>query len=308
MSIPSPLSHSLSRSLSLCSHVSGTKLEEPLPEFPPLKLEDLPSETYHDLLETLVRETKTSQGVICNTFEEIEDSSIAKVQQTFPVPIFPIGPLHKQCPASAISISPQDQTSIAWLTTQAPKSVLYVSFGTVASMSKTEFLELAWGLLQSMVPFLWVVRPGLIQGSEANDPLPEGYLEIVAERGYIVKWAPQFEVLSHPAVGGFWTHNGWNSTLESICEGVPMLCQPLFSDQFMNARHVSDNWRVGLKLEKGIKRGEIARAIRKLMLEEEGARMRSRVTDLKEKAALGLKEGGSSYKSLKKLISYLLSF
>lgn len=175
-------------------------------------------------------------------------------------------------------------------------------------MSKAEFLDLAWGLLESMVPFLWVVRPGLIQGSEANDSMPEGYLEMVGERGYIVKWAPQIEVLSHPAVGGFWTHNGWNSTLESICEGVPMLCQPIFADQDMNARLVSDGWRIGLKMEKALKREDIAREIRKLMLEEEGAQTRSRITTLKEKATLCLQEGGSSNKAIKSLTSYLLSF
>lgn len=175
-------------------------------------------------------------------------------------------------------------------------------------MSKAEFLELAWGLLESTVPFLWVIRPGLIQGSNANCPLPEGYLEMAGARGHIVMWAPQLEVLSHPAVRGFWTHTGWNSTLESIYEGVPMLCQPLFADQDMNARLVSEGWRIGLKLEKGINREEIARAIKKLMLEEEGAAMRSRVTILKEKATQCLKEGGSSYKSLEKLSSYLLSF
>ncbi|XP_021769097.1 UDP-glycosyltransferase 76F1-like [Chenopodium quinoa] len=285
------------------------KLNEPLPELPPLKARDLPLEWLHnERLEALVQETKISQGVIGNTFEELEDYSIARVHQILSIPIFPIGPLHKHSPTYDTNYWAQDQTSIGWLNKQAPKSVLYVSFGSVAAMSKTEFLELAWGLLDSMVPFLWVVRPGLIQGSEANnDSLPEGYLEMVGERGHVVKWAPQLEVLSHPSVGGFWTHNGWNSTLESICEGVPMLCQPILSDQNMNARHVSDGWRIGLKLEKGLKREEIARSIRKLMLEE-GEEMRNRITALQQKATLCVKEGGSSYISLERLTSYLLSF
>ncbi|CAO2817092.1 unnamed protein product [Amaranthus hypochondriacus] len=284
------------------------KSEENIPEFPPLKVKDLPSESDQHILQAIVEGTTASQGVICNTFEELEDYAIAKLQQTLTIPIFPIGPLHKHPANSVVNIGSQDQTSIAWLNTQAPKSVLYVSFGSIAGMNEEEFLELMWGLLDSMVPFLLVIRPKLVKGLEADDPLPEGYREMMGERGHIVKWASQLEVLSHPAVGGFLTHNGWNSTLESICEGVPMVCKPLFADQNMNARHVSENWRIGLKLERIVKRDEVTRAIRKLMLEKEGAEMRSRITDLKEKATHCLEEGGSSYKSLERLTKYLLSF
>ena len=291
----------------ILSHISDTTLEEKIPEFPPLKVKDLPSESDRHILQAIVEGTTTSQGVICNTFEELEDYAIAKLQQTLTIPIFPLGPLHKHPANSVVNIGSQDQTSIAWLNTQAPKSVLYVSFGSIAGMNKDEFLELMWGLLDSMVPFLLVIRPKLVKGSEADDPLPEGYREMMGERGHIVKWASQLEVLSHPAVGGFLTHNGWNSTLESICEGVPMVCKPLFADQNMNARHVSENWKIGLKMERGVKRDEVTRAIRKLMLEE-GAEMRSRITDLKEKATHCLEEGGSSYKSLERLTKYLLSF
>ncbi|XP_021732615.1 UDP-glycosyltransferase 76F1-like, partial [Chenopodium quinoa] len=283
------------------------KLDEPLPELPPLKVRDLPLQLLHELLETVVHQFKTSQGVICNSFEELEDSSIAQVHQILSIPIFPIGPLHKHSPTSDTNYWAQYKTSITWLNHQAPKSVLYVSFGSVEAIDKADFLELASGLLESKVPFLWVVRPGMIQGTNAYDSLPEGYLKMVGERGHIVTWAPQLEVLSHPAVGSFWTHNGWNSTLESICEGVPMLCQPINTDQYTNARLVSDGWKIGLKLEKRVKREEIVRSISKLMLED-GGEMKSRITSLKEKATLCVKEGGSSYTSLEKLTKFLLSF
>lgn len=175
-------------------------------------------------------------------------------------------------------------------------------------MSKVEFLEIAWGLANSNQPFLWVVRPGVVNGSDSNDPGSiEGYLEEVKERGHIVKWAPQQEVLAHPSVGGFWTHCGWNSTIESVSEGVPMICMPFFADQAITARYVSDSWGVGLRLERGVKRDEIERAIRKLMVEDEGKEMRSRVTNLKEKADIALMEGGSSNRSLERLISFLCS-
>ncbi|KAK9683377.1 hypothetical protein RND81_10G135900 [Saponaria officinalis] len=282
--------------------------DEQLLEFPPFKVGDLPPEVQHELIDTLVKETKNSEGLICNTFEELEEYSIAKSREVLSMPIFPIGPIHKYSPTSAPSIWTQDQTAILWLNTQAPKSVLYVSFGSLAALGEDEFQEIAWGLANSQQPFLWVVRPGLSEGSEASDLLPEGYLDIVQGRGHIVKWAPQLDVLAHPAVGGFWTHCGWNSTLESICEGVPMLCLPCFADQDMNARQVMDGWKIGLKLKKGMKRDEIERAIRKLMVEQEGEEMRSRVTTLKEQASLCLMEGGSSYNSLDSLTNYLLSF
>lgn len=176
-------------------------------------------------------------------------------------------------------------------------------------MTEPEFQEIAWGLANSMQPFLWVVRPGSVQGLWASDPfVPEGYLDTVGGRGCVIKWAPQQEVLAHPAVGGFWTHCGWNSTLEGISQGVPMICLPFFADQAMSMRSVCDTWRIGLRLEKGMKRGEIERVIKRLMVEEEGEEMRNRVTTFKEKATLCLMEGGSSYKSLERLTSFLLSF
>ncbi|XWS74885.1 hypothetical protein CRYUN_Cryun01aG0036800 [Craigia yunnanensis] len=109
---------------------------------------------------------------------------------------------------------------------------------------------------------------------------------MVGERAHIVKWAPQQEVLAHPSTGGFWTHCGWNSTLESLCEGVPMICQPSFGDQKIDARYISHVWRVGVHLEYKIERGEIERAIRRLMVEAEGQEMRDRIKLLKEKINL----------------------
>jgi len=290
-------------------HVSEAKLDEPVPELPPLKMKDLPPESFHDMLSTLVEETTTSQAIICNTFDELESSALANVRQSLPIPVFPIGPLHKLSPpAPSISIMTQDQTSLCWLNSQAPKSVLYVSFGSVVTMSEAEFLEIAWGLANSNQPFLWVVRPGLVQGSETYEPASiEGYLETVSGRGHIVKWAPQREVLAHPSVGGFWTHCGWNSTLETISEGVPMICLPFYADQVVTARYVSESWGVGLRLGCRPDRKLVEKTIRRLMAEEEGEEMKNRMTNLKEKATLTLMEGGSSHTSLEKLISYLLS-
>ncbi|KNA24606.1 hypothetical protein SOVF_013860 [Spinacia oleracea] len=291
--------------------LQDTQKEEPVLEVPPLKVKDLPPEVHHDVLLSMVKETKNNcQGIICNTFKELEGSILDRVRGNFlATPIFLIGPLHKISPTSTCRKVTQDQSSITWLNKQAPNSVLYVSFGTLAAISKEQFLEVAWGLAKSQQPFLWVTRPRLINGSEKNDDLfPEDFLEIVNRRGHIVSWAPQQQVLAHPAIGGFWTHCGWNSTIESICEGVPMICLPFFGDQKMNARHISDVLKIGLQLEKELERQEIDRVIRRLMVEKEGQEMRERITALKEKAECCLMKGESSYESFDRLISHILSF
>lgn len=281
----------------------------------PLKIKDLSKFLCSDpegvckVLELMIQGTKLARGVIWNTFKELEELELKTLIHDLPNPHFLIGPFHKYFPASSSSLLAQDKTSISWLDKHPPNSILYVSFGSIARVEESEFLEIAWGLANSKQPFLWVIRPGSIEGSEWLEPLPDGFLEKIVEgRGYIVKWAPQHDVLAHPATGCFWTHNGWNSTLESICEGVPMICSPSFGDQPPNARYVSDVWNVGVELENGFEREEIECAIKKVMVDKEGLEMRNRVTNLKEKVNLCLKKGGSSYSSLEDLVNYILSF
>ncbi|KAF5770970.1 putative UDP-glucuronosyl/UDP-glucosyltransferase [Helianthus annuus] len=163
-------------------------------------------------------------------------------------------------------------------------------------------MEMVHGLVDSKQLFLWVVRPGFVSGSTWLEPLPDGF---PGERGRIVKWAPQQEVLGHEAIVAFWTHGGWNSTLESVCEGVPMICWPFWGDQPLDARYVSDVWKVGVYLENGWKREEITGAIRRVMTDEE---MRERARVLKQKLDVSLMKGGSSYESVESLVAYVSSF
>ncbi|GFP86336.1 UDP-glycosyltransferase 76f1 [Phtheirospermum japonicum] len=298
--------------LSNCT--SDSEMEDAIPELPPLKVKDIPIIETQDpdnmfhIIASMVGETKKARGLIFNTFEELEEPELVKLQSQFLMPTFAVGPFRKCFLSSATSLLTQDISSISWLDKQSPKSVLYVSFGSIASMDDRKLLEMACGLANSTHPFLWVVRPGLVHGSEWIEMLPSEFLSSVGERGYIVKWAPQQEVLSHPAVGGFWTHSGWNSTLESICEGVPMICSPFFGDQRVNSRYVNDVWKIGIKLEKGMEREEIEDAIRTLMVGEKGEEMRKRVVCMKEKVDLCLSSGGSSYRALDGLIDFISSF
>ncbi|KAL6206376.1 hypothetical protein ACLB2K_023624 [Fragaria x ananassa] len=288
--------------------------ERAVKELPPLRIKDLPvipksdQEKHFELCVLIVTKIAASDGVIFNTFRDLEEQGLETLQKQYPnLPVFPIGPFHKCVPEEASS-STSDQSCISWLNTQAPNSVIYVSFGTIAAITKAQFLEIAWGLGNSNQPFLWVVRPGLVHGSNWLEPLPKGFVENLNGRGHIVKWAPQKEVLAHPSVGAFWTHNGWNSTLESVCEGVPMICLPCFSDQLVLARYVSKVWKIGLQFENEIERGEIEGTIRKLIEEKEGGEIRDRSMKLMEKANVCCRPGGSSYQCLDGLVEHILSF
>ncbi|TKY67398.1 UDP-glucose iridoid glucosyltransferase [Spatholobus suberectus] len=252
---------------------------------------------------------RPSLGVICNTVNCLEEQSLYRLHQVYKVSFFPIGPLHMiaEEDSSSSSFVEEDYSCIGWLNNQARKSVLYVSLGSIASWDEKELTEVAWGLANSKQNFLWVVRPGTINDvSEWLQSLPEHVKVAIAERGCIVKWAPQGEVLAHQAVGGFWSHCGWNSTLESLCEGVPIMCQPHFGDQRVNARLLSHVWKVGLEWSSVMERDEIEGAVRRLMVNPEGKEMGQRALKLKNEIRLAVK-GGSSYDALNGLVESILS-
>jgi UDP:flavonoid glycosyltransferase YjiC (YdhE family) len=152
------------------------------------------------------------------------------------------------------------------------------------------------------VPFLWVVRPGSVSGAgDEAPPLPDGFEEEIRGRGKIVKWARQREVLAHEAICAFWTHCGWNSTLESICEGVPMLVQPCFADQMVTARYVTHEWGVGLEVGEVLERGTVAKAVTEVMAGEDGAQMRERAHRLQMQAS------AATSSAMDSLIRFILS-
>ncbi|KAK8706592.1 hypothetical protein V6N13_050150 [Hibiscus sabdariffa] len=252
-------------------------------------LSQYPTTAMTEMRVAFTNAVKSSSAIIANSMAFLEQAALSNVKQHFPVPIFTIGPLHKLAPTIGSSILTEDEECIAWLNKQAPKSVIYVSFGSVASIDEHELIEMARGLVDCEQPFLWAVRPGMVRGSEWIEPLSDGLEECVGERGHIVKWTPQKEVLAHGAVGGFWSHCGWNSTIESICEGVPMLCKPFFGDQLLNTSYICNVWKTGLELLE-LERGNIERTIKRLMVDMEGIEIKNRAMDLKEKAANCLME------------------
>ncbi|PRQ52310.1 putative 7-deoxyloganetin glucosyltransferase [Rosa chinensis] len=157
----------------------------------------------------------------------------------------------------------EETECLEWLDSKEHNSVVYVSFGSIAVMSPQHLVEFGWGLANIKVPFFLVIRPDLVVGESAI--LPPEFVAETKERGLIASWCPQEQVRNHPSVGGFLTHSGWNSTVESLCAGVPMLCWPFFSDQLTNCWYACNEWGIGMEISNDVKRGEVEKLVRELM-------------------------------------------
>ncbi|ONM52585.1 UDP-glycosyltransferase 76C1 [Zea mays] len=301
----------------LSSHVAESQEPDMLvTELPPYRVRDMPSASgatlglMRDLISRAVTAVNASSGLIINTFDALETDELASLRRGLAVPVFDIGPLHVHSPAASSSLLRQDRGCLDWLDARGPASVLYVSFGSLASMSAADLVETAWGIANSGRPFLWVLRPGLVRGAPPSQPppLPDGFHAETRGRGTVVSWAPQEEVLAHPAVGAFWTHCGWNSTLEGVCAGVPMLCRPCFGDQMGNARYVDHVWRTGLALHGELERGKVEAAISTMMgAGGPGTALRGRARELCRRAAECMAKAGSSDLNVDKLVNHIMS-
>ncbi|RZC57902.1 hypothetical protein C5167_005187 [Papaver somniferum] len=176
---------------------------------------------------------------------------------------------------------------------QSPNSVAYISFGTLTTPPPHELAALAEGLEESGVPFLWSLKDHLVC------QLPNGFLERTSKTGFIVPWTPQQRVLGHHAVGVFVTHCGWNSVMESITAGVPMICRPFFGDQRINCRMVSDVWGIGTRIKDGVFTKDGTKDCLDMILYEEKFRERIGALRSLAKHAVGLE--GSSTKNFNTL-------
>ncbi|VYS59564.1 unnamed protein product [Arabidopsis thaliana] len=239
----------------------------------PLRYKDLPTATFGELEPFLelcrdVVNKRTASAVIINTVTCLESSSLTRLQQELQIPVYPLGPLHITASSTGFSVLQEDRSCVEWLNKQKPRSVIYIS-------------------------------------SEGIESLPEEVSKMVLEKGYIVKWAPQIEVLGHPSVGGFWSHCGWNSTVESIVEGVPMICRPYQGEQMLNAIYLESVWRIGIQVGGELERGAVERAVKRLIVDKEGASMRERTLVLKEKLKASIRGGGSSCNALDELVKHL---
>nr|UYE91524.1 putative glycosyltransferase [Anoectochilus roxburghii] len=198
---------------------------------------------------------------------------------------------------------------LKWLDGKPPGSVVYVCFGSLSLFTTAQLREMAVGFEESGHPFIWVVR------NEGDDWAPEGYEERIKGRGMVIRgWAPQLLILNHTAVGGFVTHCGWNSCLEAICAGLPMVTWPLYAEQFYNEKLLVEVLKIGVTvgskvfnfMAEGrslIDAATVAAAVRSVIGGgEEAEERRRRVKGLSETARSAVEEGGSSYAAAESLM------
>jgi hypothetical protein len=203
----------------------------------------------------------------------------------------------------------KEHECLRWLDAQPDDSVVFLCFGSMGTFPKKQLQEMATGLEKSGKRFLWVVRTPPSAEHKFGDPLPEpdldalfpdGFLERTKNRGLVAKsWAPQVDVLRHRAIGTFVTHCGWNSTLEGITAGLPLLCWPLYAEQKMNKVFIVEEMKLGVEMrgynEERVKADEVETKIRWVLESDGGQALRERVAAAKDSAAEALTDGGSSH-------------
>ncbi|CAK9139913.1 unnamed protein product [Ilex paraguariensis] len=205
---------------------------------------------------------------------------------------------------------------LEWLDNQSPKSVIYISFGTTTSMADEQIKELAIGLQKSKQKFIWVLRNAdkgdIFAGEVMRRKLPETFGESMEGVGMVVReWAPQPEILGHPSTGGFMSHCGWNSCLESITMGVPIAAWPMHSNQPRNTVLITKILRVGLVVREWAHREElvtsstIEKAVKKLMGTKEGDEIRKRAEELGSAVWQSRQQGGISRMELDTFIAHI---
>ncbi|KAK7406645.1 hypothetical protein VNO78_08274 [Psophocarpus tetragonolobus] len=263
------------------------------------------------------KDVVTADGILINTWEDLESAATKAVRED-PIlgrftkgGVYPVGPLVR-----SVEEKPEDGRAevLRWLDEQPAESVIYVSFGSGGTMSEVQMREVAIGLELSEQRFIWVVRPPCENdpsgtffdvanaGDMALDFLGEGFVKRTQGVGVVVPmWAPQAEILGHPATGGFVTHCGWNSVLESLVNGVPMVVWPLYAEQKMNAFMLSEELGVAVRVaEEGglVGREQVAEVVRRVMVDREGVDVRRKVKEVKVSGEKALSEFGSSHLSL----------
>ncbi|XP_022761001.1 UDP-glycosyltransferase 92A1-like [Durio zibethinus] len=281
-----------------------------------------------------------SFGWLCNTVEEIEPLGLELLRKYINFPVWTTGPLlpkpwlNKSSSSLALSgnslyrqhagkepgISPEK--CLQWLDLHGLDSVLYISFGSQNTISPSQMMELAIGLEKSGNPFIWVIRPPLgfdLKVEFRPEWLPEGFEERMSKskQGLLVKnWAPQLEILSHKSTGAFLSHCGWNSTLESLSQGVKMIGWPMAAEQTYNSKMLVEEMGVSVELTRGMQSsisGEEVKKVIQLVMDKKGkgGDMKKKAEEIAEHIRAAVRdegnEKGSSIKAMDDFISAIVT-
>ncbi|KAK4342405.1 hypothetical protein RND71_038221 [Anisodus tanguticus] len=275
----------------------------------------------------LVTHFKEMKGIIVNTFAELEPFAL----QSLSVPqIYPFGPVvNFNEGGHGRNSQSETESIIKWLDDQPESSVVFLCFGSMGSFDTEQVKEIAIALERSDHRFLWSLRRPPPKGKmelpsnyeNFQQVLPEGFIERTNGVGKVIGWAPQVAILSHPAVGGFVSHCGWNSILESLCFGIPIAAWPQYAEQQMNAFLLVKELGLGVEIRMDyfndfegkygppdiVGAKEIESGIRQLMANGDKNEIRKKAKEMKEKSSAAMKEGGSSYASLGLLIEDVIN-
>ncbi|KAJ4715424.1 Glycosyltransferase [Melia azedarach] len=293
------------------------------------------NDSWSRFLQPQISQSLKSYEMLCNTCEEIEPEALQWLRNYTKLPVWTIGPLLPQAylkkSAGSCSIYKQHsgkkpgisvEECIEWLDLHDPGSVLYVSFGSQNTISSTQMMALAIGIEESKKPFIWVIRPPIgfdQKGEFRSEWLPEGFEERMKEskQGLLVKnWAPQLEILSHKSTGAFLSHCGWNSTMESLSQGVPVIGWPMAAEQAYNSKLMVEEMGVSVELTRGVQSniaGKEVKEVIELVLNKtagKGLEMKQKAEKIREQISASMwdegEEIGSSVKRLDEFVRSIL--
>ncbi|CAN6703113.1 unnamed protein product [Malus baccata var. baccata] len=281
-----------------------------IPNFPKQSAE------FTKLFKEAMESEEKSYGFIVNSFYELEPAFADHYRTVLGRKAWHIGPVSSVNKAADDEAFLDRHECLNWLSSKKPNSVVYICFGSMTKFIDSQLLEIAAGLEASGQEFIWVVKR---EKNDKEEWLPEGFEKRMEGKGLIIRgWAPQVPILEHQAIGAFVTHCGWNSILEGVSAGVPMITWPVSAEQFYNEKLVTVVLKTGVAVgakqwgthldvmtEASVKREAIEKAVNQVMVSEEAEGMRGRARVLREMAMRAVEEGGSSFSDLTSLIQEL---
>ncbi|XP_009790173.1 gallate 1-beta-glucosyltransferase 84A23-like [Nicotiana sylvestris] len=309
---------------------SNPELEVQLPAMPLLKHDEIPnflhpfsSSRYIMLKEAILGQFKKLSSPFCilmDTFQELELELVEQLSKICPIKT--VGPLFKHPKLVSPNGSSDDFRGdlftadsgvIQWLDSKPISSVVYISFGSIVTLKQEQVDEMAYGLLNSGLNFLWVMKEPYTGTGYLPVKLPDGFLDKAGDRAKIVQWCPQEQVLAHPSLACFLTHCGWNSTMESLAIGTPIIAFPQWGDQVLDAKYLVDVFKVGIRMCRGedenriIPREEVENCVREATSGAKAAEMKENALKWKKAAEDAVAEGGSSQQNLQAFIDDIMT-